>query len=206
MFDTWEIEVPGTFRADVAFLDLETRKVPCEWTFPNGVSLSRRWSAFLAGVTQPGRIVLVERTGSEEDFLTGVREAIGSAEAVAYRSANSFDEGILRGRFTYARRGWAPEPFYPAMPGADELNWKRLRPEPNGFWESARERELMSVDVPATYETDSGLVLVHLLRDVAEMIGAYCYPDDECATWCFDVLTRRDFAESVLFGGEPEDS
>ena len=28
---------------------------------------------------------------------------------------------ILKGRYTYARRGPAPEPFYPAMPSAESM-------------------------------------------------------------------------------------
>jgi hypothetical protein len=203
MYDSWSVEVPGKFRSDVTFLDLETVKVPCYWTSPAGERLGRRWSAFLAGVTSFRRITIVEATGGEEAFLTGVREAIDSG-TVVYRATRKFDEMILKGRYTYARRGPAPVPFYPAMPGAETLEWVCERPNPTGEWEAMRERELASKDVSETYATDSGLVLIHLLRDVAELIGAYGEPDEECAAWCRRVLTDSAFAENVLFGGEDE--
>ena len=141
MFGTWEIEVPGNFRCDAAFLDLETVKVPCDWTSPAGEKLGRRWSAFLAGVAIAGSIVIVEATGGEENFLTGVSEAIAPATTVVYRATRKFDEMILKGRYTYARRGPAPEPFYPAMPGAESPPGSRERPDPTGEWESMRDRE-----------------------------------------------------------------
>jgi hypothetical protein len=196
MTGTWTVEVPGKFRDGVTFLDLETVKVPCEWTSPAGEKLGRRWSAFLAGVADGGRITLVERTGSEEDFLTGVREAIRTP-AVSYRATRKFDEMILKGRFTYARRGPAPEPFYPAMPGAEDLVWvcERDLPEP---WASLRERELASALVPETYATDPGLVLIHLLRDVCELIAAYGEPDAECEAWLRRVLMDGFFASNEL--------
>ena len=199
MFDIWEIEVPGNFRCDAAFLDLETVKVPCDWTSPAGEKLGRRWSAFLAGVAIAGSIVIVEATGGEENFLTGVSEAIAPATTVVYRATRKFDEMILKGRYTYARRGPAPEPFYPAMPGAESLAWVCERPDPTGEWESMRDRELASEAVSETYAGDSGLVLIHLLRDVAELIGAYGEPDELCAAWCRKVLTSFAFAEAVLF-------
>lgn len=202
---TWTVEVPGRFLDAVAYLDLETRKVPCKWAFPNGVPLGRRWMAFLAGVARSGRIVLVESAGDERWFLEGVREAIGEADTVLYRATNTFDEGILKGRYTYARRGWADEAFYPAMPGAEDLTWDRKKHEPDSEWQKLRERELDSRYVAEAYERDSSLVLIHLLRDVVEMIGAYGEPDEAADAWCRRVLTDVRFAERAIFGGE-EDS
>jgi len=200
MTEKWMIEVPGKFRNDVTFLDLETVKVPCDWTSPAGEKLSRRWSAFLAGVTSSRMIVLAERyrDETEEAFLGNVREEIESG-TVVYRATRKFDEMILKGRYTYARRGPAPEAFYPAMPDAEDLAWVCERPNPTGEWEAMRERELASADVSETYETNPALVLIHLLRDMAELIGAYGEPDEECAAWCRKVLTSDGFAELVLF-------
>src|SRR5262249_51866439 len=98
MYETWEVDVPGRFRSDVAFLDLETVKVPCDWVSPAGEKLGRRWSAFLAGVTSFRRITIVENTGDEESFLSGVRMAIGDTDTVVYRATRRFDEMILKGR------------------------------------------------------------------------------------------------------------
>jgi hypothetical protein len=204
---TWDIEVPGTFRDAIAYLDLETRKVPCRWHFPNGVPLSRRWMAFIAGVATAGRIRIVESAGDEREFLKGVRAAIGHADTVLYSSKNKFDEGILKGRFTYARRGWADEAFYPPMPGADSLDWDRRSGET--LYTRLREVELDSRYVPSVYERDSALVLVHNLRDVVAMIAGYGEPDAECEQWCRRVLTDIDYAYSQVFGPdyaqEPDD-
>jgi hypothetical protein len=197
-YSVWSLTVPGTFCDETAYVDLETVKVPCAWTSPAGESLSRRWSAFLAGVGYNGRITIVERTGTEPMFLAGVRGALGSAGTIVYRATRKFDEMILKGRYTYARRGPAPEPFYPAMPGAEELSWRCERPDPDGFWESVRERELDSARVSETYRTDPDLVRLHLLRDVAELIGAYGDPDSECEDWLVRVLTDDDFARDLL--------
>lgn len=197
----YTIPIPGSYLSDVAYLDLETRKVPCFWHFPNGVPLSRRWMAFIAGVANKGEIKIIEASASEMAFLTGVRKAIGTCDTVIYRSANSFDEGVLKGRYTYSRRGWADVPFYPVMPGADELTWDRRRDL--GEVTAVRERELDSRYVPATYERDPGLVLVHNFRDVVELVLAYGEPDAECEVWCRKVLTDLDFAGVEVFGPEP---
>lgn len=199
---TWTVEVPGRFADAIAYLDLETRKVPCKWAFPNGVPLGRRWMAFLAGVATAGKIVIVESAGNEPWFLTGVREAIGKADTVLYRATNTFDEGILKGRYTYARRGWADEAFYPAMPDAEDLTWDRRKHDPEGEIQKLRERELDSRYVAETYERNSALVLIHLLRDVVELVLAYGEPDAECDAWGRKILTDATYADAVLFGGE----
>jgi hypothetical protein len=195
----WAIKVPGRFLDAVAYLDIETRKVPCRWAFPDGTPLRRRWSAFMVGVATAGQITIVESVENERALLTGAREAIGKADTVLYLGSRKFDEMILKGRFTYARRGPAPEPFYPAMPDAEELTWDQYRtlPEP---WRSLRERELDSRYVPEVYAREPDLVLIHNLRDVVWLVAAYGEPDEECEAWCRKVLTDRMFADSVLYG------
>jgi len=198
-YASYQINVPGTFLGDqTAYLDIETRKVPCEWSFPNGTPLSRRWMAFIAGVAVKGKITIIESAGDEHSFLSGVRMAIGEADTIIYRATNKFDEGVLKGRYTYARRGLAEVAFYPAMPDAEELTWDRRRDL--GALEGVRERELDSRYVSVTYERNPGLVLVHNLRDVVELILAYGEPDAEADTWGRKVLTDLDFADAELFG------
>jgi hypothetical protein len=197
----YTIPIPGKYLGEsTAYLDLETRKVPCFWHFPNGVPLNRRWMAFIAGVATGEVVKIIEASASEQAFLAGVRTAVGTADTVIYLSANSFDEGILKGRYTYARRGWADVPFYPVMPGADELTWDRRRDL--GDLADVRERELDSRYVSATYERDPGLVLVHNLRDVVQLVLAFGEPDADCEAWCRKVLTDLDFAGVELFGSE----
>jgi hypothetical protein len=199
---THEIAVPGHFLDEkTAYLDLETRKVPCEWNFPNGTPLGRRWMAFIAGVATKGTIRIIESAGDEHSFLSGTRMAIGEADTIIYRATNSFDEGILKGRYTYSRRGWADEPFYPAMPDAEKLTWDRRRDL--GDLADVRERELDSRYVSVTYERNPGLVLVHNLRDVVELVLAYGKPDAEAGAWGRKILTDLDFADLELFGPTP---
>jgi len=195
----FHVPVPGRFLGDnVAYLDLETRKVPCTWSFPSGERLRRRWSAFLAGVAVKGEITIVETAGSEIEFLQAVRDAIYPADTVVYRATRQFDEMILRGRFTNARRAHAAVPFYPALPGAEELTWDCRKHDPDSAWQRTRPGDIPSKDVPVHYELNPGLVLVHLLRDVAELIGAYGQPDAQCEAWLHEVLDDPVFSDGLL--------
>ena len=198
-FGLLRIAVPGKFLGEgVAYLDLETRKVPCEWYFPSGERLRRRWSAFLAGIATDGDILIVESAGSERQFLSAVSNALGTADTVIYRATRQFDEMILKGRFTNARRALAAEPFYNAMPGAEDLTWDCRKHDPDSEWQALRTRELPSKDVPAMYEINPDLVMLHLLRDMAELIGAYGEPDYVCATWLRRVLTDPVLGDKLL--------
>jgi len=211
MWTTWNLKIPGTFRDDVAFLDIETVKVPTAPGFriKTGEPLSRRWSAFLVGVARAGRVVLVERDGDDEvGLLRGVREAIGPAGEVVYSAGRErFDEFVLKGRYTYARRGLEDVAFFPALPGADDLRWTN-RPAPaDDEWRSLREanKELPSKDVPDAWFKSrwTETVMIHLLRDLAWMMGKWGDPDPECEAWCRRVLTDYVYAWEQVFG--PED-
>lgn len=195
----WDVEIPGEYLDGIAYLDIETRKVPCRWSFDNGVPLSRRWSAFMVGVALGERIMILESIENERALLSGVREAIGGADTVLYRATRKFDEMILKGRFTYARRGPAEVPFYPAMPGAEDLTWDQRRHLP-APWDSVRERELDSRYVPEVYARDPNLVLIHNLRDVVELVAGYGEPDAECEAWCRKVLTDLTYADAIING------
>jgi hypothetical protein len=193
------ITVPGKFLGDsTAYLDLETRKVPCNWSFPSGELLRRRWSAFLAGVAVAGEITIVETASSEREFLQAVRDTIGSADTVVYRATRQFDEMILKGRFTNARRALAEVPFFSVMPGAEDLTWDCRKHDPDSEWQAFRHTDIPSKDAPAIYELNPGLVMLHLLRDVCELIGAYGQPDPTCEAWLRRVLTDPVFADSLL--------
>jgi hypothetical protein len=194
------IPVPGWFRPEAAYVDLETEKVPTAgFVMKNGEVLKNRWSAFLAGVGAFGEIRLVERDGSEEFFLGGVREAIGDAEEVVYGATREFDEMILKGRFTNARRAHEPVPFYPALPDADGLAWVNEGTGKADF----RSPDVASREVPVAYRDGRyESVMIHNLRDVAELIWLYGEPDAECSGWLARVLVSDEFAREVIFGGE----
>jgi hypothetical protein len=202
-YGMYRVAVPGKFLGDnVAYLDLETRKVPCDWSFPSGERLRRRWSAFLAGIATAGEITIVETASSEREFLQATRDSIGAADTVIYRATRQFDEMILKGRFTNARRALAAEPFYLAMPGAEALTWDCRKHDPESEWQAMRARELPSKEVPAMYEINPDLVMLHLLRDMAELIGAYGQPDPTCEAWLRRVLTDPVFGDSLLYAHE----
>jgi len=202
-YGLYRVAVPGKFLDQgVAYLDLETRKVPCDWEFPSGERLRRRWSAFLAGVATDGEIHIVETAGSERRFLSGVRESIGAADTVIYRATRQFDEMILKGRFTNARRSLADVPFYPVMPQAESLTWDVRKHDPDSEWQQPRPGDIASKDVPVHYELNPLLVLIHLLRDVCELIGAYGQPDPTCDAWLRRVLADPVYADSLLFTPE----
>lgn len=191
-----EIVVPGSFRAGVAFLDLETTKVPTEGDFrmPSGEPLRKRWTVALAGVARDGAIWIIDPEGQEESGLAALGETLADADAVVYGATRQFDEMICRGRFTNARRAHLPLPTFPAVPGAESLEWVNVGVEKSGY------AELRTADIPSR-EVPAGLVdgrrdavLVHLLRDVADLILQSGDPDEKCRSWCWRVLMDYDFS------------
>lgn len=206
-FTTWTLKVPGRFadRSGAALLDIETRKVPVEggYEMPNGEVLKTRWEAFLIGIAVGGEIVLVE--GPEP--LAGAAEVLAGVRTVVYGATREFDEMILRGRFTNARRAHAPEPFYPALDGAEEIEWVNVGPTPPAIKPKRSATDVKGRDVSATWdgrgrEPDSAAVMIHNLRDLAELILTSAAPDRECAEWCERVLLDDAFANGQIFGPE----
>jgi hypothetical protein len=198
MWSEYRLRVPGRFASGVAFLDLETEKVPTDgFVMKNGEPLRRRWSAYMAGVGVNGKVRIIERDdeGGEVGFLAGLRKVIGRAEVVVYGATREFDEMILKGRFTNARRAHEPVPFYPALPGADYLSWRNvgnihvrgIERSPEADWPNK-----------VGYE----LSLVHNLRDVVALILIDGDPDPECWAWCERVMTDTEFARREILGGE----
>lgn len=200
MWSEYVVPVPGQFDAGVAFLDLETQKVPCDYRMANGEILRQRWSVLMAGVARDGRVRLFERT-EEAELLAAVAEAVAGGPIV-YAAPREFDEMILRGRFTNARRAHASAPFFPAMPGAESVRWRNVRRD---LVSADRAPDVPSREVPARVEDgrDYELVLVHLLRDVVELLLAAGNPDAECDAWCRRVLAITAFASEAVFSGEP---
>jgi hypothetical protein len=200
MFSEYVIPVPGTWARGVALLDLETRKVPAPAGFRmrNGEPLRQRWSVAMAGIARGGVIFLVDDAFSEEDRLAGIGERLAGAPEIRYAATREFDEMVLRGRFTNARRAHAHEPFYPAMPGAELARWRNVRFTPD----VPRGADVASRDVPAALARgDWEPVAVHLLRDVAELILT-ANPDAECRAWCLRVLADYAYALNEICGEE----
>jgi hypothetical protein len=197
------IPVPGNFPTGIAYLDLETKKVPTNplFTMKNGEILRRRWAVFMAGVARNGEIRLIDGEG-EEGILAGITNACWGSDEVMYAATREFDEMITKGRFTNARRAHEDRPFFPAAYGAESWNWWNLGPIPDDL------RALRGSDLPGkgVYETflsgREDLVMIHLLRDVATLILMGSDYDQECERWIKRVLAYEKFARDEIFRGE----
>lgn len=197
----YEIEVPGTFLEDVAFLDLETVKVPTPDGFrmPNGEVLRQRWSIALAGVARDGIIDIIDSEGEEAYALGQLGDSLRDAPSVIYSATREFDEMICRGRFTNARRAHLPTPVFPAVPGAEEIPWTNIGTQLRrlgGVW---RGEDVPSRDVPkALADGRRTAVIVHLLRDVVELIVTAGLPSLGCSAWCTGILVDYQSACDAL--------
>jgi hypothetical protein len=209
----YEIEVPGTFRKGIAFLDLETVKVPAPEGFrmQNGELLKQRWSIALAGVARDGIITIVDFEAPEGQermarFLSNERDGLARlglelkhASGVVYSATREFDEMICRGRFTNARRAHLPVPTLPAVPGAEELSWFNIGTQLRrlgGLW---RSEDIPSREVPqGLFDGRRTAVLVHLLRDVVELIVMVGAPSFGCQAWCTGILVDYQAACDAL--------
>lgn len=192
------VPVPGKFDAGKAFLDLETIKVETGgFIMSNGEPLRRRWKIEMAGIgTWVNGITLIYSADSEEEMLEGIAGAVGGREVV-YAATRQFDEMILKGRFTNARRAHEPEPFFPAMSGAELLRWTNIGVGHKGY---PRGADLPSKEVPAMIQRGHiRIVLIHLLRDVCQLILANGNPGPNCESWCLAVLRDTDYAEKQIF-------
>lgn len=196
------IRVPGEFDGANAFLDLETAKVPTGgFVMKNGEALKNRWSVILAGCASAGYVTLYDN--QEDALLAELAEELVLADEVVYAGTRDFDEMICKGRFTNARRAHEDRPFFPAVPGADGFRWRNVRPTATerayGLGVFERGEDVPSRDVPARWARgDRTVVLVHLLRDVAELVLLAGDPDSECEAWCRRVLVDYDFAAGLL--------
>lgn len=208
----------------MTLVDFETAKVPCGTTdsaggyvMANGEILRNRWSIVMAGIGRDGEITLIDPEGNEPLGLGLIGDALTGSREVAYAATREFDEMIAKGRFTNARRTHEPEPFFPAVPGADKLPWRNIGPGGIAADYPTYERgaDCDSRDVPALLgyapvgggkklPLDVECVMVHLLRDVVELILAAASPDAKCRAWCKRVLSSYNFAYDELFCGEPE--
>jgi hypothetical protein len=192
----FEIEVPGKFRSGVAFLDLETVKVPVAGDFrmANGEPLRKRWSVALAGVARDGRISIVDPAGDELAALAELGRTLAGADEILYGATREFDEMICRGRFTNARRAHLAAPTFPAVPRAEALRWRNLG-SGKSYATELRGSDIASREVPVgLFDGRRDAVLVHLLRDVAELILLAGEPDETCRDWCEWILINFDFA------------
>jgi hypothetical protein len=151
----------------VIWIDIETKKVPvsARVAFPSKM----RWSPFMVsilGATDPGILYLETFSGTEEEII---REIGSYAEyEIRYDASREFDEMVLRGRFTNARR--AHRAVAGPWPNVDHLKirWRNIRQVRKPLaWD--RNPDVESKNVPEEWEKGNHLVVAeHCLRDVIE--------------------------------------
>lgn len=157
-----------------AWLNIETREVFSEPGWP----YARRWSVFMVALAIQSGISLTVSvvSGSEGEVISYLRGELSHAEPelVVYEATREFDEMVLRGRFTHARRAHLEEP-HPSVPNLDDLAlpWHNIHSESNpSTW--YRGGDVPSNTVPVLWETDDPicrtLVAIHCARDVAELL------------------------------------
>lgn len=176
--ETWIEEMwPDAFEtADGAgsiWLDVETKKVPA----PVGWPFKNRWSVFMVSVAfqveQDLHFQVYSGTEAEIiSILNRVLETVQPVLRISYHATREFDEMVLCGRFTNARRAHADHPgSWPHLPGG--LPWRNLRGNLANVG-LEREPDLEGKDVPERWEknegTDRALIAWHCYKDVAQLL------------------------------------
>lgn len=173
---------------NILWLDIETRKVdaPASW------SQKRRWQPFMLGMaaaSDPGVMWAMVVSGTEAELVEHLKDFEGYE--IRYAATREFDEMVLRGRFTNARRAHSKNAG--SWPNVDtvDLKWKNIRKQlRHRGWERAA--DVASKDVPTVWSANGyhqKLVAKHCLRDVLDM---FLRDDDvDVSTSLFSKLVRR---------------
>lgn len=205
------IPVPGSFTEGIAYLDLETEKVPADdatrdrsqfggFWMKNGELLRRRWSIVMYGVALTGEIHLSCNL-TEKANLFGLGDLLYRSNEVVYAATRQFDEMIAKGRFTNARRAHEDTPFFPAVLGAEDMRWRNLGPIPDDI-RKLRGEDLPSKGISQQIAQNWEGVAIHLMRDVVSLILMDGDPDQECRQWCRRVMRSGSFALAEITEGE----
>ena len=154
------------------FVDFETAKIPVSFTRPDtGEKMTRRWRVIAAGIgLDDGSVVIVDDE-DELDLLAKVGAFFKPGERVVYCATREFDEMIARGRFTNARRAHLPEACFPAVPGAEDVDWVNIRKSQELSERKPSVDDLPSKDVPEAWKRgERDRVIRHLIADVEWLI------------------------------------
>lgn len=167
-FDATVPNALGT-AAKVRWVDIETYKTAAPASFP----FSRRWQPFMigiAGATDPGILFVTVLASDDEAELIEAAEILLADNEVRYSATREFDEMVLRGRFTNARR--AHMPVAGSWPNLDaaEITWRNMRKLESGIdWE--RPVDVASKEVPEAWSREErSLVAIHCAKDVVENV------------------------------------
>lgn len=161
-------EVLGDEATDV-WLDIETRKVDA----PEGWPYRQRWQPFMVamcGAMDPGVFWIQVVAGDEADLIDYLATNL-EGRVLRYDATRDFDQMVLRGRFTNARRALNPEPGpWPNLDGAD-IDWLNIKKSLTVNPPAARREDCASKDVPALWARgERDVVTTHCLRDAVGMV------------------------------------
>jgi len=163
-------------------LDIETRKVDT-WSgdygypfiMPNGEPLRKRWQPFLIGLglADGSNTILDETKGGERGLYYKLGVELYGIDIIYYSATRDFDEMVLRGRFTNARRAHLPKAGpWPYLKGAHKFKWINLRKLGIDLVEMEREGDIPSREVPQAWDVNIGerpAVLRHLTYDLEQL-------------------------------------
>lgn len=157
------------------WIDIETEKVPTPAGFvmENGEPMKRRWEPILIGTGYSfDGCVGIDLAYNFSDWVGYMNSLAGDADRMIYNATREFDEMILKGRFTNARRAHLSKRG--PWPGIAEKLF---------VWDNARKRMRAKVErCYDEYDSESKLipkiwndgkedvVLTHLLRDIVDLI------------------------------------
>lgn len=185
---------------DVVYFDIETRKLPApagwfRWTEDKW--LSSRWSCFMCtvGYYSAGRFILISAASNDEEELVEWIESYLDGCTAKYNATRKFDEMVLCGKFTNARRKFAEVPGnWPNLTGAD-INWTNIHK--TAMKAPCRSFDILSKEVPNEWKKNRFSVdlITHSLRDVLELaVGEL----DLKAPSMLAFLSDNDFARSEI--------
>ena len=109
----------------ILWLDIETRKV----AVPSNWHQRLRWQPFMVGLIEaadPGVLTVEVVSGEESELIEYLSMRLEGSET-RYAATREFDEMVLRGRFTNARRTHSPYAGeWPNLNG-EAIEWRNVR-------------------------------------------------------------------------------
>lgn len=208
MTTTIELSLPGGCYAPdgTHWLDIETVKQtiePVAIPNTNGETLKKRWRTFMIGLAsvENGSVTVRIIFGDDEAKLLKELARYIKGGVVRYGATRNFDEMVLKGMFTHARRGLLDEPGpWPNVGNGAE--WVNIGlSHRNGL---ARDFDIASRDVPDGWydQTNRVAVVVHNFRDVIELIWSDDMIDGELAEFIESVMADYRLAVDCFVGEE----
>lgn len=200
-------KVPIEMPFPQCYVDIETTKVPCPpgwFRRTKDCWLKKRWKPFMVTIAYCSEGSLIFETfasESEYELIESLKEKLEGKE-VRYGATRKFDEMVLCGRFTNARRAFSPIPGdWPNLSKAS-ITWVNVC----GVLMPEREREMEGIDCPIFWKSKNpeklDILWKHCIRDVIELVvaDAYATPYLRKLLTDFDEMKNVLNIESYFFG------